>query len=181
MSHRDLGRLLVKIAALIIIVSALTNLPTSLARLLVQNSNRGLLELIGMTFAPPSISLLAGFVMYLWAGPIVDRTLFDVSLGTSIASEEFRALEEIAVTLLGFFVLIDGLGEGAYYLGRWFLYNDIAGARSAERLGIGPTELGGIMASVTRIVLGVLLVLLSRGVVTFRRKLLVLRPMHSDL
>jgi hypothetical protein len=178
MSHRDLGRLLVKIAALIIIVSALTSLPGSLARLLAQSSSHGLLELIGMTFAPASISLLAGFTMYLWAGPIVDRTL--VAAPQVRRSGELRILEEIALTLLGLYVLVDGLGEGAYYLGRWFLYNDIVGAQSVDRLRMDSRELGGIMASVTRIVLGVLLVFLSRGVVTFRRKLLVLRPMRSN-
>jgi hypothetical protein len=179
MSHRDLGRLLVKIAALIIIISALTSLPGSLNRLLMQSSSRGLVELIGMTFAPVSISLLAGFAMYLWAGPIVDRALVNLPPDTPVASMELRILEEIALTLLGLYVLTEGLGEGAYYLGRW-LYNGAAGAPSVARLGIGPAELGGIMASVTRIVLGVLLVFLSRGFVTFRRKLLVLQPMRSN-
>ena len=75
MVQRDLARLLVKIAALVMIVSAFTELPVSFARLLASNDRSFGMDLVGMTLAPVSISILAGLAMFLWAGPIVDRTL----------------------------------------------------------------------------------------------------------
>ncbi len=176
MNHRDLARLLVKIAALVIIASALIDLPDSLARLWVRGAGgKTALEILGASFAPVSISIIAGLVMFWWAGPLVDRTLVKPLAENPVGNFDLRAFEEMAVTLLGLYVVTAGLGEVAYYGGKWLVDIDLEKRRGLTETFILPADLGGLFAGVTRVVFGIVLVLCSRGFVAFKRRFLALR------
>jgi hypothetical protein len=175
--QRDLARLLVKVAALFIIVSAFSELPVSFARWLA-SSNRSIgMDLVGMTLAPVSISILAGLAMFLWAGPIVDRTLVSGPKAHEAGPFDLRGFEEIALTVLGLYLLAVGFSELVYDWARWSLYDHlIAGLRTPTIL---PQEFAGLLAGATHVLVGTILVLCSRGVITLKRRLLALRPMSQ--
>ena len=115
--------------------------------------------------------------MFWWAGLVVDRFLLNPGSKPAVAESpvDFKAIEEIAISVLGFYVLIDGVAEGAYYWGKLdFFYNYVGMQRFADHL-IPKTEFAGIAAAVTRILLGTALIFLSRGIVSLRRRILSFR------
>ncbi len=181
LNQRDLARLLVKIAALIIIVSALTSIPENIRSLLVSSKRAGGWEFVGFCFAPESISIIVGLAMFWWAGPIVDRTLVKRLPGSGDETVDLQGFEEIAVTVLGIYVLSAGLAEGIYYWAKWDIYvhwvlgEDLLGGK------IPPTEFAGLAAGGTRVILGILLILCSRGFVALKLRLLALRRVAPTL
>jgi len=176
MNQRDLARLLVKIAAIVIIVSAFDNQSDMLARLIGSISHKSGWAVIGLSFTPVSLSIFAGLAMFWWAGPLVDRTLVARSPDENHAAVDLRGFEEIALTILGVYVLIAGLSEGAYYWAKWWGYNDLLVVTGgATTVPVPRDELGGLFAAATRIILGTVLILASRGLVTFKRWILTLR------
>jgi hypothetical protein len=178
MHQRDLARLLVKIAALVIIVTALTDLPDALIRVWPLSRGMTVWGVVGRTFAPASVSILAGLAMFWWAGPIVDRALVNEAPGTKDAVVDLSGFEEIALTALGIYILTAGLAQALYYWAKWDFYNHyVAGLRGSNPT-ILPTEFGGFFAAGTRIVLGIPLILGSRSFIVLKRRVLGFRPMR---
>jgi dipeptide/tripeptide permease len=117
MTQRDLARLLVKFAAIVIFATAFTALPEWLMQELRSPDRPAALKLIWMAFAPASVSMLAGLAMYWWAEPLVEGTLVGKNPVGAPADMDLRAFEEIALTVLGVYFLTSGLAEGLYYWG----------------------------------------------------------------
>jgi hypothetical protein len=181
MTQRDLARLLVKIASIVIVVSAFMSLPDMLARILNGDTHHRGLELLGVTLAPVSLSLLAGLAMFWWAGPLVDRTI--VRSASPISSEglDLRAFEEIALTVLGFYIVTAGVAEAVYYWAKWGFYDDVVSAQGTSPIPIPRVEFAGLLAGLARLLIGILLIAGSRGFTTFKRRVLALRPMKGTL
>jgi hypothetical protein len=173
-----LARLLVKVAALVIIAAALMELPQTILRLIEGTRRTAGLESVGLAFTPVSVSLLGGLAMFLWAGPIVDRTLVSGPAEKDAEAADLSGFEEIALTVLGVYVLTAGLAELVYYWAQWGPYYDLVIDDRAPR--IAPRQFAGLLAGATRILIGVILVLFSRGFVAFKRRLLALRPLRRD-
>jgi hypothetical protein len=175
MTQRDLARLLVKIAAMVIFATAFTALPESLMQVLRSPDRPAGLKLIGMAFAPASVSMLAGLAMYWWAGPLVDRTLIGRNPVGAPADVDLRAFEEIALTVLGVYILSSGLAEGLYYWGKWYGLKGVIELMSGRKYYLPSTEFGGLLAAGTRVIVGLGLIAFSRGFITLKRRLLALR------
>ncbi len=176
MQQRDLARLLVKIAGLVIVVSALTDLPIAFGRVFASKYQENLFEVVAQTIAPAGLSILAGLVMYWGAGSIVDRVLLARGTSPIAPPTDFRAIEEIALAVLGIYVFSSGLAEGVYYWGKWDLFYRYAFENGYSAPPIPQTEFAGIGAAATRLVVGTALFLWSRGIVGLRRCLIALRP-----
>jgi hypothetical protein len=116
--------------------------------------------------------------MFWWAGPIVDRTLVPKPAAEDAGTLDLRGFEEIALTILGLYMLTAGLAEMVYYWAQRGLYYDRI--KDAVTPGISPREFGGLLAGAMRALMGLILVLGSRGLVTVKRRLLALRPMRAD-
>jgi hypothetical protein len=176
MNQRDLARLLVKIAALAIIIAAFETQSEMLARLIGGTSHKSDLAILGLSFTPVSFALFAGLGLFWWAGPLVDRTLVRPSSDDKTAPFDLRGFEEIALTVLGVYVLVAGLAQGAYYWAKWWGYNDLLVLTGGvPRVPLPPDQLAGLFAAGTRIILGTVLIFASRGLVTFKRRVLILR------
>ncbi|HEY4163042.1 MAG TPA: hypothetical protein VGM59_08265 [Dongiaceae bacterium] len=97
MSLRDLARLAMKIAGLVIIVSALSTLPYSLGRLIAETHYPGTLPLILMTIAPAGLSVAVGLALFWGSNRIVDRILVIPSVEPETSHALLPKLEEIVL------------------------------------------------------------------------------------
>ena len=178
----DLARLLVKLAGLIVIVWTLIGLPSSIGLVLATldaHTRIPLSEIVTMSIVPSSLSFIAGLVMFWGAGPVVDRFLIIpvAESGGSGGADGFKAIEEIALTVLGFYILVDGLGEGVYYWGEFEMFATFAGVRPADLIAMSPKDYAGIAAAISRVIFGIALIFFSRGFSTLRRRILSFRPL----
>lgn len=175
--QRDFAKVLIKTAGLVVFVYGLTALVQSLLTLpFVAASNRAFL-ILG-TSGAHALWLLAGIALYCGAGQIADRaSSAKQGSANSNASIDYRGLEEIGISILGLYLLTYGLAEGAYYWARFDLYYRYAAEVRFQTPPIPQEEYGGLAATGTRIILGLIFLFSSRGITTLRRRILDLRPL----
>jgi len=176
MNARDLSRLLIRIAGLVVIVDALVGLPESFERVQFHEASAPILDIIGMTLAPFALSLCAGLILFGFAGAISDRVLVTSRLNP--ASTGMQAAEEIALMVLGVYVLINGIAECIYYVAKAELIAAAVHATSARAYQT-LEDFAGVFAGAFRVVAGLLLIACSRGLVALRRRLLSLRDLRA--
>lgn len=180
MPLRDIARLLIKIAGLIIIVSAVTDLPRLLGRMLPIEAPATVRDVIAMALVPPAIAGLIGIAMVWGAGRIVDRLLVVPATPGPGGSHDLRAVEEIAIAAMGLYFIATGIADAFYYWGKAGLYYHYITENTFPMPAILPDDFGGFISTGVRLAIGVMLVLLSRGVVAARRRLLSLRPIAGQ-
>ena len=184
MHQRDLARLLIKIAGLLIVVNAVSRIPGDFAWLLGGKATLDAWAIALMVFAPAAISVGAGALMFFCVDPIVDRALFDRPREGAPPPADLRPFEEIAFAVLGLYILSTGLTEAVYYWGRADLYYRTLKDLSASVPAMSPPALsaadfGGFCAATLRVVIGLSLMLYARRFVALRRWATALRPMSD--
>jgi hypothetical protein len=180
MLPREFARLVIKIVGLAMTVYGVASLPTALGWLFAADVPNRAWTALTAGIAPALIWILIGAGFFYGAGRIVERS-FEQPLQATVPSSDSRALEEIAMAVLGLYVLAAGLAEGAYYWARLDLfYRYTFNAGSVNPPGIPQNELGGVAAAITRVVFGILLFLCSRGITALRRRILDTRPMARE-
>jgi hypothetical protein len=180
MPLRDIARLLVKIAGLIVIVSAVIDLPVLLARSLPIQEPMIARDVIAMALVPPAIAVLVGIVLFWGAGRIVDRLLVVPATSGPGGGPDLRAVEEIAIAALGLYFVATGIADAFYYWGKAGLYYRYVTENNFPLPVIAADDFGGFFSTAARLAIGVVLVLLSRGIVAVRRRLLSLRPLTGQ-
>ena len=175
--ERNIARLLTKIAGLLLLIYGVLLVPGVLAAFLEHRRDAQNLvpfiaaAVIALIWISLGLGLLCG------TRRIVDRTMFSEPQ-TGVAPD-LRAIEEVAIAVLGLYLFATGItasvGEGVQLD---FFYRLATANR--QPISIPQNEYAGIAAAATRIILGLALFFLSRGVVALRRRLLSLRPMARD-
>jgi hypothetical protein len=181
MDQRDLARLLVKITGLLIMAYTLVLLPYHAAATLpfLQRPNvrsdwadLGLLEVAGIIIVPALIAIGVGLCLFLGSGRIVNRYLIPGGQDRPIQATDLRGVEEVAVAVLGFYFLADGLGDTVTYATQAISFT----LQSGHGWPIPLTALAAGM----KLVIGIALMLRSQVFVAVRRGLIALRPMARD-
>jgi hypothetical protein len=180
MPLRDIARLLVKIAGLVIIVSAVIDLPVLLARSLPIQEPMTARDVIAMTLVPPAIAVLIGIVMFWGAGRVVDRLLVAPAAPGQGGGLDLRAIEEIAIAALGLYFVATAIADAFYYWGKAGLYYRYVTENNIPLPVIAADDFGGFVSTAARLAIGVVLILFSRGIVAVRRRLLSLRPIAGQ-
>jgi len=180
MNSRELARLIVKIAGLLIVVGALTELPRDLAGIMSRQTNFSVRDLLLIGTAPTAIVVGIGLLLFWCVDSIVDRAIFSSPAHAAAPTpDDFRAVEEVALVILGVYFICAGLSEGIYYLGRADLYYRYVAQAMVAMPSIGQIEFGGLLAAGLRLILGIGMIVFSRGLVSFRRWIMALRPMSN--
>lgn len=180
MTLRDIARLAIKIAGLIIIVSAVTDVPHLLGRLLPLQPPMTARDVVAMAFAPPAIAALIGLLMFWGAGRIADRLLVAPAPPGQSGGLDLRGIEEIVIAALGLYLVATGIADAVYYWGKVGLYHRMVTENTFPMPVILEGDFGGILSTAARLLIGAMLFLLSRGIVAIRRRLLSLRPLTSQ-
>ncbi|WP_395678159.1 hypothetical protein [Inquilinus sp.] len=177
MPLRDIARLAIKIAGLIIIVVAVTDVPHLLAGMLPLQPPMTVRDVVAMAFTPPAIAALIGLLMVWGAGRIADRLLAGPAAPAQDGGLDLRGVEEVAIAAIGLYFVATGIADAVYYWGKIGLYHRFITENALAMPVILEADFGGILSAAARVVIGALLFLLSRGVVAMRRRLLSLRPL----
>lgn len=181
MDQRDLARMLVKIAGLVIVVYAVIGLPQNIVTVvaMLSFSNHTGLPSIGqaiampqfwgMSFTPFAIYLAIGLGLIWWSGKISDRVIVPPDAKNAPGSADYRGLEEAAVAVLGAYLCAEGVADAARLAGTAF------GEATQQHMHIDAYlwgwQVGTVVGALTRIVLGAALMAGSRAFVAFRRRM----------
>ncbi|HXP74672.1 MAG TPA: hypothetical protein VN823_11050 [Stellaceae bacterium] len=185
MDQRELARLLIKVAGLLIAVYALIDLPYQIASvfgLFHQNTGRDLWEIIkiptfwGMTISPAAISFGLGLSLFFGGGRIVNRYLVAGSSDVDARAGQLQGLEEVAVAVLGIYLLTGGLIDAARLIAQ-LLYNAATLKNSFSEILAMSRSLDWMISTAVRVAIGVALMLRGHALVALRRGLVGLRPM----
>jgi hypothetical protein len=181
MDQRDLARLLVKITGLFIMAYALVLLPyhagATLPFLQRPNAhsdwaNLGLFEVAGIIIVPALIAIGAGLCLFLGSGRIVNRYLIPGGQDRPVQTPDLAGIEEVAVAVLGFYFLVDGLGNAVIYATQAISFT----LQTGQWWPIPLSAFGAGM----KLIIGIALMLRSHVFVAIRRSLVGLRPMARD-
>jgi hypothetical protein len=176
MDLRDLARIIIRVAGLIILVLAVSKLPYGVLSALGTNSApvpRFVLSLVALM--PAIASILGGLTLVASAEAIANRAFVSKHNEISPDAKNTYALEEVSVFAIGIYIITTAISDGSYYLYILLISSDNANGNTPR-----PMYVGLIYAFIVRFFLGVLLLMGSRSIVAFRHQLLRLRPMRDD-
>ena len=123
-------------------------------------------------YAPAFVSILVGLALIILAEAIVARA-FAAELGNPHSSpDNMVAIEDIAVSVLGIFLLSTAVADSAYYLHVFLTNRQTANQLSYIDLAYG---FGA------RFLIGLALTVGSRQIAVFYRRIITLRPMKNEL
>jgi hypothetical protein len=186
MDQRELARLLIKVAGLLVAVYALVILPyqiTSVIGLLHQNASRDLWETIklpsfwGMTISPAAISLALGLGLFFGSGRIVNHYVVTGPSDADAKAHQLQSLEEVAVAVLGLYLMVNGFIDAVRFVA--LLLYDATTLRNSFGEILASQNLDWMVSTAARLVIGIALMLRGHALVALRRGLVGLRPMAN--
>ena len=180
---RSLSRLLVKVAGLVIVIHSMATLPrdaVSALAMMRRDTPGSLLDHIemplfwGMTVFPTLISIALGLCLFWGAGYITNRHIVHHADGGG-AMADSRAIEEVAVAVLGYYLIAVGLSDAVY--DGVSLYGFLALSKTWEFMP--PEKILNLVVDGVRTAIGIGLVLWAGGLVALRRGVIALRAMGN--
>jgi hypothetical protein len=173
MDLRDLARIIIRGTGLVIIILAINRVPYELVSLFGTNVMWMPRPLLGLLLLTPAIaSIIAGLVLVAYAEKIVSRA-FGSKLENELGGSAYLlALEEVAVITLGIYIIAMAISDSAYYL-----YLSLLNTKDARSAIPQPRDIGVAYVFATRFLVGIVLLLGSRGLVILRHRLTQYRPM----
>jgi hypothetical protein len=182
MAQRDVARLLVKIAGLLIVVYSMHVLPYQALTALVslQQGSRSSSGIdshlyVGMTITPAVISIGLGLALFWSSGSIVNRLLSPTPEGAA-PGLDWRGIETVAIAVLGAYLFADALAELPAWLDA--IVRQIQEARSPQ-LGLATRTWSWVVWSTAiaiagvcmQLGIGVALMIWSKPLVSLRLRL----------
>ena len=177
--RRDVARLLVKFCGLLIVLNALTSLPTSVEGFslylrALRNSastsanTEALIVLAVQYFAQPFIYLILGFGVIWWARRGIDGGAATEGSTDANDAPKLAEIEAILIGVLGVYFLCDGFTDLMRTTG-WVSFNVIAnGAPLGSMIRVHSVNYGVVFV---KLGIGVLLILRRDGIVRLRRRI----------
>ncbi len=159
MKLHDVARLVVKVTGIIIVAGAVNRVPFTLVDFFADFSRMSGWLLAAAAFAPWLISFGIGLALIWCADSIVTRATSDDQAMGSLTSADFRALEEIALTVLGVYIVANGLTYAAIYVSQFLrAYPD------------RPMSIGNFLGPIVLLAVGAALIFGSRGLIALIRR-----------
>jgi hypothetical protein len=182
MDTRELARLLLKLFGLVVVISAIGQIPSLLLDLALGLSASGPNVqrpdfMIAWSFncAGDLVTLIVGLIIVRFAGSIVNRSIVS-GAGDAPDDVGLSGIEDVAVAVLGFFFFALGLSGAVGQLIREL--NPIGSHFSWREFVQQQMSFAG--EAWMRMLLGIVFMLRSRSLVAWRRGLVALRPLARD-
>jgi hypothetical protein len=180
MSQTDLSRVLVKVAGLLLSVYALALLPyQALSAVAIVHTDAaewstGQQSLaVAVTVTPTVINLALGLILFWCGGRIVNRHLPIEKEDRNTMASSLRGLEDVAIAVVGAYLLADGLGRLVPEIGELVSF---ANALPRRWAAIPLAAILGLLGVAVQLAVGVGLMLRSDYVVAVRHRLIARRP-----
>ena len=173
MEHKALAALMVRLVGLWELVVAVNALPNAIGPFFnpqyVQKA--GVFVLIGSAFFSVALPFAIGLLLIYFPRSIASGALR--MEGLELGGDEASRLERVGVSLMGLWLTVDAVTDGIYSLSRWHLYRRVVDEQYAGATGpaIGPSEFAGLITAVLQLILGLWLLLGTRGLVSALERL----------
>jgi hypothetical protein len=168
MEHKALAALMVRLVGFWELVVAVNSLPNAIGPFFnpeyVQKA--GLFALIGGALFAVALPLGIGLLLINFPRSIVSGALR--IQGVDMTADDATRLERVGVSLMGLWLTADAVTSGAYNFSRWQLYKRMVVDQYAGATGptIGVSEFAGLITAVLQLILGLWLLLGTRGLVS---------------
>jgi hypothetical protein len=165
--HRALASLILRIAGLLVIVYSITNAAKTLMPVFMPSTAPPLsgwpitLTVVVGVVLPVAI----GLVLIYFPGPIASAALrVD---GVEVAPDEIGPLQQVAFSAIGLWLALFAIVDAAYYYGKTRLYlRYVEDSPTYVKMPpLLPDDFGGYVSCVIQLILGILLIVGSRGLV----------------
>lgn len=174
MEHRALASLIIRIAGLLVIVSAITNAARSFGPFFdpttVQKIGIGLLLL--STLVSVGIPILLGLVLVYFPSAITTRVLRIEGLDAG-GENDTRPLQRVAFATIGLWLTAYALIDAVYLYAKARLYFRILEEMAAysKPPPISPDDFGSLVSSGMQLIIGLWLLVGNRGIVNVLARL----------
>ncbi|MDO8421016.1 MAG: hypothetical protein Q7S99_02535 [Parvibaculum sp.] len=168
MNYRDLSRLMLKLLGLFIIASALARIPLSILALQIKTTHlTWTIWLIGYAL-PLTTVLLFGLILFRADKRITNTFITEVGAEELATGINYTRIEEILIALLGFYFIADALPHTLVVTGQYIALYSASGPTTIPSFSTIANQL-------IALIIGILLVVGSRGLALWRHRFLSLR------
>ncbi|MBD9393270.1 hypothetical protein [Acidovorax sp. ACV01] len=164
MDHRSLSRLLLRIAGVVVVVATLTSVPKSIVTLVVAAGQDADVSPLMTAVVASLVPLLIGLAL-IWLPGTVANWLVDDTVTDKSESDTAANLQAIALSVLGFYFVASALFDAVFWVARIRLYAAVIASNEAfaGMPPLMPDDFGSMVATGAQAVVGVLLLLGSKG------------------
>jgi len=165
MSYRSLFAALLRLAGVVILVSAVAGIPSTFFSLLTyKGTDFSIGELVFFSVAGAAVPVLLGLLLIVMPGTIASPLSSEPQEPPSDA-RLVNQLQTVAFSVLGLYFIAQSLSSAVYYFSRLKLYFDVIGPSDAvPNMPIMlPDDFGGIAFVVIQFIVGIGLFLGARG------------------
>jgi hypothetical protein len=174
MDHRALAALILRIAGLLVIVSAITYATKSFGPLVVADNipKMGIALLLASVLVSVVMPVLLGLVLVYFPGTITTRVLRIEGLEFG-NDNDFKALQRVAFATIGLWLALYALIDAVYFYSKARLFFQfLQGMPSYSKLPpLSPDDFGGLVASGLQLIVGLWLLIGNRGIVNVLTRL----------
>ena len=167
MDSRALANIIVRLSGLIIVVYAVTNSAKTIAQIFDLPFSQGIpySDLALSTLFSLSIPLIVGLFLIYFPATIARKALRIE--GTDIDSNSASLLQHVAFSSIGLWLVVFSIIDASYFFGKTRLYLRYYQDYSATvpMPPMHPDDFGGMVSCGVQLVLGLLLLIGSRGLV----------------
>jgi hypothetical protein len=167
MDHKALSALILRLAGLLVIVYTVTNVAKSFGPFFDPTTMRGVgvWQVLVAALLSVGLPILIGLLLVYFPSTIATSVL--KVQGGEVSAEDVRPLQRVAFSTLGLWLTLYSVIDAVYFWGRARLYfqyiEDMPAYGNAPALT--PGEFGGLLSCAVQLVIGVCLLLGSRGLV----------------
>jgi hypothetical protein len=165
MEHKALAALMVRLVGLWELVVAVNSLPNAIGPFFNPEyvHKAGLFVLLGSALFAVALPLGVGLFLIYFPRSIVSGALRIE--GSELNPDEARRLERVGMSLMGLWLTVDAVTSATYNFSRWHLYRRFIEDQYTGATGptIGPSEFAGLLTNALQLILGLWLLLGTRG------------------
>jgi hypothetical protein len=166
MEHRALAALIVRIAGLLIVVSAITNAAKSFGPLFHPDSSEkiGLGLLLLSAVVSVIIPVVLGLVLIYFPGAVTTKVLRIEGIETR-GEIQVRPLQQVAFAAIGLWLVVYAILDSIYIYAKTRIYIRLLEEMPAyvKPPSISPDDFAGYVSSGVQLLIGILLLVGSRG------------------
>jgi len=168
MDYRELSKLLIKVAGMVVIVIAITSIPSHINGFLYQGQDT-LSNFIKWVLLPLSPPLIVGYLMWSFPGTITNKIIEKNSEQTT-NTVSLNEIERVAITTLGLVLMFYALSDIVFNF-TYVLAENAGHSIMSTEFRISAENWGHIAGTLVEILFALTLLIKANGVILLLNKL----------
>jgi len=168
MDYRELSKLLIKVAGMVVIVIAITSIPSHINGFLYQGHDT-FLNFIKWVLFPLSLPLIVGYLMWSFSGTITNK-IIEKNIEPAINTVALKEIEQIAVTILGLILMFYSLSDIVFNI-MYVLAENAGHSIMSTEFRVSAENWGHIAGTLVEVLFALTLLSKTNGVILLLNKL----------